>query len=129
MTSSFDQFLQDAQAKRPVEVTDLVAAASSMAHGALQKAAHGEDGFAYAVSLTVVPGEQQGAFVPVLVVVLTGASPIVGERLFVNLLSFNLHPDQDGMDQMVAQGVDQMRVQRSQVVQTTSESGLILPTA
>lgn len=108
------------------QTRDLIADANEVVHLALAKAVGDEQGFAQAVSLTVVPGEEQGAFVPVLVVVLTAPSPVLGQRLFVNLLTFDLHLTQEGADHIVGQGVEQMRRQRSEVVSEVARGALDL---
>lgn len=110
-------------APEPVRVDNLIVQTEYFVSQAIQRFAQGEQGYAYGVSLTVVPDSAPGGFVPVLVVVLTGPSPIIGERTFANLISFDVHPDQAGVDHIVAQGLEQIRAQRSEALAHVTAQG------
>lgn len=80
---------------------------------AIQKHSREGEGVDYGVSLTVVPGDQQNTFVPVLVVALMMNSPVLGEKLMSNVLSFDLYMTEEQMEQMISSQLEAMRAQRS----------------
>lgn len=103
-------------APAPPRVDNLLEIVENSALRAVQRHAQGEQGLALAVSMTVVPDAQPGGFVPVLLIVLTGPGVLVGERTSANLISFNVHPDDAEVDRIVANGLEQMRAQRSEAL-------------
>jgi hypothetical protein len=62
----------------------------------------------YAVSLTVVPGQAPGQFVPVIVIVLTAESPD-GVPSYATSLSMDLHQSRAAVQEVVASLFEQIR--------------------
>ncbi len=91
-----------------------------MVEGASRRAARDGEDVRLAISLTVVPGEEPGTFVPVMIIVLTMAAAVIGERIFSNLLSYDLDLTQDTVEKSVQAMIETMRAQRSELLSATT---------
>ena len=102
---------------------------------AVQQHARDGEGVDFAVSMTVVPGERQNTFVPVLLIALTMDSAVFGNKIMSNILSFDLYMTEDHVSKMVQDQLEAMRAQRSTEIASTgqgidgfsSTGGLLLP--
>jgi len=92
--------------------TDLLAQMRSQVARAASRLSMGED-VAHAVSLTVIPGQEPGSFIPVIVVVLTLPAATIGERSFATHVIMDLHLGQEAVDGLVAGLLEAMRNKRS----------------
>ncbi len=104
---------------RPIERNLIRRAEEMVKEATLRSARDGED-VRYAVSLTVVPGAEPGTFVPVMILVVTMASVVLGERIYVNHLTDNLDLVSEDVDAFVNQAMEVMRAQRAEMLSTTT---------
>jgi hypothetical protein len=102
---------------------DLIQQNTSLVAQAVHEKARDGEGVDYAVSMTVVPGDQQNTFVPVLVVALLMNSPIVGDKIMSNILSFDLYMTREQIFDMISAQLEAMRAQRSQSLTSEAVDG------
>lgn len=76
----------------------------------------------YAISMTVLPGNQPGQFLPALVTVLTLPGVVIGERAQSVSINFNLAIEDDQIDQLVNESLESLRVERSKALADVSEN-------
>lgn len=91
---------------------NLVGKASDLLARAVRRIAPSEE-IGHSVSMTVVPGQAPGTFLPVLVLVLTGRAVSLGERCVVTVVTQDLHLTREGVEEVVHGALEQMREQRS----------------
>lgn len=92
---------------------DLVASANGLIGSAAHRQSRltGED-LRYAVSMTVLPGQQPNTFVPMLVIVVTAPGMTIGERAMFNALSADIHLSEEMANEIVSQAVSSIIEQR-----------------
>ena len=114
MDASLEGFLAQSQETQPgVYGVNLMSTLEHNVCEAIHEHSDGEQ-VSYSVSMTVVPGDAPGEFVPVAVLVLTIAGVTLGERAYSTNLSMDLHMTQITVSETVAKMIEAMRAQRSE---------------
>jgi len=95
----------------------------------LEKYSQGEPA-EYAISLTVLPGNQVGQFVPALITVITLPGVVVGEKAQSVSINFNLGLPDEQIDKLVQESIEGLRDERSKALsEFNSSPDLTLPTS
>jgi hypothetical protein len=88
---------------------------SKTVEASLIKYSQGEDA-EYAISLTVLPGNQVGQFVPALITVITLPGIVIGEKAQSVSINFNLALPEEQIDKLVSESVEGLRAERSKAL-------------
>lgn len=94
---------------------DLVDRIRSQVAQACHRLGQGE-GVAYGVSMTVVPGNQPGAFVPVIVLTLTMPGAVLTERTMATSVIMDLHLSDEAVNGQVDRLLEALRQARSEAL-------------
>ena len=88
---------------------------SKVIEASLEKHSHGEIS-EYGISMTVLPGNQPGQFVPALITVITLPGIVIGERAQSVSINFNLGIEDAQIDQLVSESLEGLRTERSKAL-------------
>lgn len=100
--------------------TNLLSVFEQNVRDAIRDHGQGEE-VAFAVSMTVVPAEQQNQFTPVMVLALSIAGVVLGEKSMATNLSTDLHMTSITVQETVSTMLEAMRAQRSEQLAKTSD--------
>lgn len=99
--------------------TNLLSVMEQNVRDAIRDHCQGEE-VSFAVSQTVVPAEQQNQFTPVMVLTLSIAGVVLGERAMATNLSTDLHMTSVTVQETVSAMLGAMRAQRSDELAKTA---------